>query len=50
MCPKKRILLCSGDELRASTVRFMLTTQGYAVTAALDATDALAHLAISWPA
>jgi DNA-binding response OmpR family regulator len=46
MRPKKRILLIGGDENRAGTTRFMLVTQGFAVTAANDTADALAYLAI----
>jgi CheY-like chemotaxis protein len=45
MRPKKRILLISGDELRTSTLKFMLVTRGYAVTAAADAVDAQKYIA-----
>ncbi len=40
MRPKKQILIVAGDETRASVLKFMLYTNGFAVEAVLTAADA----------
>ena len=48
MRPKKQILLVSANEDRAGVLKYMLETNGYAVTAVGSAAEALAALA-AWP-
>jgi CheY-like chemotaxis protein len=44
MRPKKRILLAGSDEDRVGVLRYMLETNGFAVTTALTAADAIARM------